>query len=245
MKTRALKLKRLSAPGLPAALAHVDGPVFRLVDPPGVFDRDWDRMEHGALRLPPGEADVPLYWDHSHLDGGAAQRFPVGRAEILWVDGEPFMVPRFDLVDEVSRTAAAKVDAGTVTACSIGYLTLRAVPNGHGHEGKGEDVQEAELLEVSLTGIGSKRSAVRVKTMTTRQRKWKSADDVQAGLEQTSDDVSEMKAAVTALKGEVAELKALVTKMMEGGGPEPKGVGAEGDAAILKWFQGLNTGTGK
>src|SRR5690242_8898064 len=178
MKTRILKLKRLSAPGLPAQLTQVEGPVFRLVDPPDVFDRDMDRMERGALRLPPGEVDVPLYWDHSHQDGKAAQRFPVGRAEIFWADDEPFMVPHFDLVDEMSRTAAAKVEAGTVTACSIGYLTLRAVPNGHGHEGKGEDVQEAELLEVSLTGIGSKRSAVRVKTMTTKRRKWKSADDV-------------------------------------------------------------------
>ncbi|RKH64114.1 hypothetical protein [Corallococcus aberystwythensis] len=230
--TRALKLK-LYEPPAPAPPAQPSAPpVFRLVDPPEEYDRDGDRMAAGALQLPPGQVDVPLYWDHGHQDPSAASRFPVGRARIWWEGGEPLMSPLFDGIGEVSQLCAAKVKARTLDACSIGYLTLSARPNDRG----GEDVQQAELVEVSITGIGAKRSARRLKSMAT-------PEEVQQTFEQMAKDIAETKAMV-------AEVKALVAKLApaseetksEGGEESQEGEGAaEGEDAVTKYFRDLVT----
>ncbi|RKG97837.1 hypothetical protein D7V97_33875 [Corallococcus sp. CA053C] len=229
--TRALKLKLFE----PTAPAQANTPaVFRLVDPPEEYDRDGDRMAAGALRLPVGEVDVPLFWDHSHQDVTAASRLPVGRARIWFEGGEPLMSPVFDGVGELSQLCAEKVQAGTLRACSIGYLTLSARPNSRG----GEDVQEAELLEVSITGIPAKRSAQRLKSMAT-------PEEVQQAFEQMGKDIAEVKAMVT-------ELVAMVTKLAppdeaaKGADGEPtEEPPAEGEDAVTKYFRSLVTKGGK
>ncbi|MBN8466173.1 HK97 family phage prohead protease [Corallococcus exiguus] len=230
--TRALKLKLYEPPT--AALSTQAGaqPVFRLVDPPEEYDRDGDRMAAGALRLPPEETDVPLFWDHSHQDPFAASRLPVGRARIWWEDGEPLMSPVFDGVGELSKLCAEKVQAGTLRACSIGYLTLSACPNERG----GEDVQEAELLEVSITGIPAKRSAQRLKSMAT-------PEEVQQTFEQMAKDIAETKAMVAEVKELVAKLAPASEETKNEGGEEgeEEGDGAEGEDAVTKYFRGLVT----
>ncbi|NBD09266.1 HK97 family phage prohead protease [Corallococcus silvisoli] len=228
--TRALNLKLYEPAAATTAPAAATPPVFRLIDPPEEYDRDDDRMAAGALRLPAGETDVPLFWDHSHQDMTAASRLPVGRARIWWEGGEPLMSPVFDGVGELSRLCAEKVQAGTLRACSIGYLTLSARPNDKG----GEDVLEAELLEVSITGIPAKRSAQRLKSMAT-------PEEVQQTFETMAKDIAETKAMV-------AELKALVTKLAPASeetksedGEESEEAPAEGEDAVTKYFRSLVT----
>ncbi|GMT96865.1 hypothetical protein KH5H1_09840 [Corallococcus caeni] len=230
--TRALKLKLYEPPASAPPAQPSAPPVFRLVDPPEEYDRDGDRMAAGALRLPPGETDVPLFWDHSHKDPSATSRLPVGRARIWWEGGEPLMSPVFDGVGELSKLCAEKVQAGTLRACSIGYLTLSARPSERG----GEDVQEAELLEVSITGISAKRSAQRLKSMST-------PEEVQQTFEQMAKDIAETKAMVAEVKALVAKLAPASEETKSEGGEEgQEGDGAaEGEDAVTKYFRSLVT----
>ncbi|RYZ40075.1 MAG: hypothetical protein EOO71_17470 [Myxococcaceae bacterium] len=229
--TRALTLK-LFEPTAPAPANAL--PVFRLVDPPEEYDRDGDRMAAGALRLPVGEVDVPLFWDHSHKDPSAKNRLPVGRARIWFEGGEPLMSPVFDGVGELSQLCAEKVQAGTLRACSIGYLTLSARPNSRG----GEDVQEAELLEVSITGIPAKRSAQRLKSMAT-------PEEVQQAFDQMAKDVAETKAKVVELLALVTKLASTADETKSADEETPEDAPAEGEDAVTKYFRGLVTKTGK
>lgn len=252
-----LRLKRTAAPALPAALAAQEGPLFQLLDAPEEFDRDGDRMMAGALRLPDGQAHVPLFWDHSHRDSDARHRVPVGRAEILWAEGMPYMRPRFDRIGELSTEVADKVEAGTIDAASIGYITHRATPNERG----GEDVHDAELVEVSLTGIGAKRGALRVKhlnrrkeRMSTKPRRWKSAEEAQAGMEKMASDLEALRSEVANLTQQVASLLELLEEPEEaeqepppeeaksGQGEPPPAPPAKGsEDSVTKFFRGFVT----
>jgi hypothetical protein len=227
MKTARIAIKRAESP---PSLAAAAGPVFALLDPPGVYDRDGDRMGAGNLRLPPGHRDVPLYWDHSHREEKAVARIPIGRA-VVWREGDQwYMQPKCDLVDDLSRTIAAKVEAGTIDACSIGYITLAATPNGAGPSGRGEDVITGELVEVSLTGIGAKAGAVRVKHMA----KWKTMEEAQAGFEQMAADLEECKAMLAQV------LERLPKPTTEKDAPPPEDTPPADEGPVSKWFRGLS-----
>lgn len=198
MKTRGLSLKLAeSAPHL--SLATATGPVFAMLDPPGVVDAHGDTMDAGALRLPEGVSEVPLYWVHSyHVDvvpeATPEQRLPVGTAQVWEEDGQWYFVPRFNHLTDLSHQVEAALAAGDVNACSIGYRTVRATPNGKGPEGKGEDVHEARLLEVSLVDKGAKQGAVRVKAMPDETTTCPHCKAMQA-------DMAEVKTMVAALHG--------------------------------------------
>ncbi|WP_224364219.1 hypothetical protein [Hyalangium versicolor] len=251
-----LRLKRLAAPDLPSTPAAVEGPLFQLLDAPEEYDRDNDRMMAGALRLPTSQVEVPLFWDHSHRDPDASCRVPVGRAEILWAEGMPYMRPRFDRIGALSNEVADKVEVGTIDAASIGYITHRAAPNERG----GEDVYEAELVEVSLTGIGAKRSALRVKSlnrrkaqMSTKARRWKSAEEAQAGMEKMAADLEALRTELTSLAQHVATILRMVEGLEEpeeqppaeeqrnGRGEPPPGAPATGEDTVAKFFRGFVT----
>ncbi|QRK06055.1 HK97 family phage prohead protease [Archangium violaceum] len=142
--------------------------MFAMLDPPGVDDAHGDTMDAGALRLPEGVNEVPLYWVHSYHvgivpDASPEQRLPVGSATVWEEEGQWYFVPCFNLLTDLSQKVKGAVDAGDIAACSIGYRTVRATPNGKGPDGKGEDVHEARLLEVSLVDVGAKAGAVRIK----------------------------------------------------------------------------------
>lgn len=171
MKTRALAIKLAAVP----SMATVAGPVFRMLDAPGVVDAHGDTMDAGALELPPagenGFSEVPLYWLHSYHEGVVAEADPADRIAIgvamVWMEnGEPLFTPRFFGNTELSEETQRELEAGEISACSVGYLTVEATPNGKGPQGTGEDVHRARLGEVSLVDKGAKASAVRIKTMT-------------------------------------------------------------------------------
>lgn len=213
MKTRALSLKRLGAPAAsaPLSLATATGPVFAMLDPPGVVDAHGDTMDAGALELPPGVNEVPLYWLHSYhpevvLDAQPHQRLPVGTATV-WQEGEQwYCAPRFNRLTSLSTDIEAQTLAGEITACSIGYLTVASTPNGKGPQGTGEDVHKAKLLEVSLVDKGAKAGAVRVKAMADTQPGQEPSMDEQ--WKQMRADMTEMKAAMTKMAGQLDAMHA-------------------------------------
>ncbi|MFP2960272.1 HK97 family phage prohead protease [Myxococcus sp. 1LA] len=175
-----MRFKRMTA--APAASGEL--PVFQACDTEP--DRDGDRMLPGALKLEAHAANPVLYWDHGHRQG----RLPVGTCRV-WEDGSKhFMEPRVSDATQESRDVKALVADGTIRACSIGYITKASRPNEFG----GEDVIEAELVEVSLTGIPAKPKALRVKTMTPEEmaKAWK----------QLVADVAEVKALVKAMQAD-------------------------------------------
>jgi hypothetical protein len=194
MKQRALTLKLLST--FPT-LATATGPVFAMLDPPGVEDAHGDTMDAGALRLPPpgpdGLSHVPLYFMHSYHESVVAEAAPEDRVAIgsavVWSEGEQaYFSPRFFENTELSEETKRGLESGEITACSVGYLTRSATPNGKGPKGSGEDVHEARLIEVSLVDLGAKAGAVRVKTM-------------------TNEDIKKLVQAVLATRADVEALK--------------------------------------
>ncbi|MFY0567072.1 hypothetical protein ACN28E_24985 [Archangium lansingense] len=213
MKTRALSLKRLGAPAAspPLSLATATGPVFAMLDPPGVEDAHGDTMDAGALELPPGVNEVPLYWVHSYHpevvpDAQPHQRLPVGTATVWEEGGQWYFVPRFNRLTSLSTDVEAQTLAGEITACSIGYLTVAATPNGKGPEGTGEDVHKAKLLEVSLVDKGAKAGAVRVKAMAETQPGQEPTMDEQ--WKQMREDLAQTKAAVAKMAGQLDAMHA-------------------------------------
>jgi HK97 family phage major capsid protein len=177
MKTRALSLK-LRGTGLSVATAN--GPVFAMLDPPGVEDAHGDTMDAGALRLPSpganGAAEVPLYFLHSYHEGVVPEAEPVdriaiGRALVWEENGVPYFTPFFFGNTELSDETKRRLDAEEISACSVGYLTEQATLNGKGPTGMGEDVHQARLIEVSLVDKGAKEGAVRIKMLTDEQVK--------------------------------------------------------------------------
>lgn len=178
---RPLTTKRMQGSALPTEgeAAATGAPVFRLFD--ASVDRHGDRIV-GVLRTDNFEKNPVLYLEHDHMVGG----LPIGTCRVWQEGGEWRMEPRVSEATEKAREAAALLADGTLRACSIGYATLDAKPNEFG----GEDVLEAELVEVSLVGLPAYPNALRVKSMT--------EDDLKA-LRQMSADVAEMKALVTKL----------------------------------------------
>lgn len=177
MKTRFLHLK-LQASAL--SIATAPGPVFAMLDPPGVADFHGDTMDAGGLELPPpgenGLSEVPLYYLHSYhedvvMEAAPADRVAIGAAVVWMEDGQPYFTPRFFGNTELSEETQRRLEAGEISACSVGYLVKRCTPNGKGPDGTGEDVHKARLIEVSLVDKGAKEGAVRIKAMNEEQIK--------------------------------------------------------------------------
>lgn len=213
MKARGLSLKRMGPDAAGLSLATAAGPVFNMLDPPGVEDAHGDTMDSGALRLPPGVNEIPLYWLHSYHDGllpdlSPENRLPVGTATVWEEGGQWYFTPTFSGLTDLSNEAAAAMASGEVMACSIGYRTVRGTPNGKGPDGKGEDVHEARLMEVSLIPPGergAKAGAVRVKAM---------ADETQKPEQSTEQDLKTLVAAVLqAVNANTAKVDALAAKV--------------------------------
>ncbi len=203
MKRRDLALKLLSEA---LSVATAPGPVFAMLDPQGVADAHGDTMDAGALQLPlpgdDGERRVPLYYVHSYSeevvrDAAPQERVAIGDALLFEEGGFPYFIPRFFGNTELSEETERQLEAGEIAAASIGYLTVRATPNGKGPTGQGEDVHEARLIEVSLVDKGAKQGAVRIKMLTKED-----VNKLLKVLETTRAEVSALKA-----KSAGAELK--------------------------------------
>lgn len=131
--------------------------VFRITSE--VLDRTDDRVLLDALRVENYLRNPVLLWNHQD-DIPAIGTAKVYRGE----DGRWLMVPSFDGVCDLSRVTEGKVKAGTLRTCSIRFRILKARPNAEG----GLDIEEAELLEVSITNIPANPDAERIKSHRTR-----------------------------------------------------------------------------
>jgi len=163
-------------------------PVFRITSTN--LDRHQDRVL--ALKAAGDEVRVPLLWQHDRW--GPA----IGFARCFREAGQWVAALHFDGADELSRTIAAKVKAGTLSACSIGFRPApeaEPVPNQEG----GYDFPLVELLELSVVNVPANQDAVRVRSL--------DGDDSGASA---ADSLKAYRDLQAACQGLVAEVKALV-----------------------------------
>jgi len=89
----------------------------------------------------------------------------IGHWEDIQVDGDELSaIPVFDKVDDLSKEVAAKYEAGTFSAASIGIRILATSANKE-HLVPGqtrETVTECELMEASIVDIPANANAVRL-----------------------------------------------------------------------------------
>jgi len=198
-------------------------PVFRMSTE--VLDRHWDRVAPDSIKTENFETNPVLLWNHNDMEPA------IGTCRVFREGAEWFMEPTFDELDELSKTVAAKVKAGTLRTCSIRFRFLEFDFNAEG----GLDYQEVELLEVSIVNIPANPKAIRVKA-TQQQAKPKQKDNTsteEAPVEETSakaleqGDIDAIQAAVTAALAPVLEkldaLQAAIsggTSQSEDGAPE-------------------------
>ncbi|WP_244239200.1 HK97 family phage prohead protease [Corallococcus carmarthensis] len=152
-KPKSIRQKLLSA--APPAEGAAGAPVFRITSPN--LDRHRDRVL--AVKSSGEEVRVPLLWEHNSWSP------PVGFARCYREGDAWVMAPVFDEVDELSKTIAGKVKAGSLGACSIGFVPVEEpVPNAEG----GFDFPLVELLEVSIVNVPANADAVRLRSLGTR-----------------------------------------------------------------------------
>ncbi|RKH03657.1 HK97 family phage prohead protease [Corallococcus carmarthensis] len=152
-KPKSIRQKLLSA--APPAEGAAGAPVFRITSPN--LDRHGDRVL--AVKADGEEVRVPLLWEHNSWSP------PVGFARCYREGDAWVMAPVFDEVDELSKTIAGKVKAGSLGACSIGFVPVEEpVPNAEG----GFDFPLVELLEVSIVNVPANADAVRLRSLGSR-----------------------------------------------------------------------------
>ncbi|WP_253903185.1 HK97 family phage prohead protease [Corallococcus exiguus] len=150
MRKPTIRQKLMSA--TPPAEGGAGTPVFQITS--GNLDRHQDRVL--AVKATGDEVRVPLLWEHNRWSP------PVGFARCYREGDVWVMAPVFDEVDELSKTIAGKVQAGSLGACSIGFLPLQEpVPNAEG----GFDYPLVELLEVSIVNVPANADAVRLRSL--------------------------------------------------------------------------------
>lgn len=94
----------------------------------------------------------------------------IGHWEDIQINGDELSaIPVFDKVDDLSKTVAAKYEAGTYNAASIGFRIIATSANkellvpGQTRE----TVTESELMEVSIVDVPGNSNAVRLYDQTT------------------------------------------------------------------------------
>lgn len=144
---------------LPREQKAEGGPVvFRITS--GVLDRHKDRMALDGIHVENYHRNPVLLWNHDRWEPA------VGTAKVYrGPEGDWLMEPSFDGIGERSKEVAAKVDAGTLRTCSIGF---RITKHSYNEEG-GLDIEECELVEVSITNIPANPEAERVKNDNQKQ----------------------------------------------------------------------------
>jgi HK97 family phage prohead protease len=126
--------------------------VFRISSE--VVDRHGDRVKQDGLKTENHARNPVLLWNHQHWEPA------IGTAKVYrGADGAWYMEPAFDGIGELSETVKAKVEAGTLRTCSIGFRVIKYAFNEEG----GFDIEEAELTEVSITNVQANPDAERVK----------------------------------------------------------------------------------
>lgn len=130
-------------------------PVFRLSS--GVLDRHRDRVRPDSVSNEEFNTNPVLLWNH--CDDEPA----IGTARIYREGDEWLMEPTFDLIGELSKTVAEKVNAGTLRTCSFKFVIDGYEPNAEG----GLDYSAVRVVEVSITNVPANQESIRLKNSTT------------------------------------------------------------------------------
>ncbi|MBM7117628.1 HK97 family phage prohead protease [Archangium primigenium] len=186
-------------------------PVFRIST--AVLDRHNDRVPPEAVKTENFEKNPVLLWNHD-------DRVPaIGTCKVYREGDEWFMEPTFDELDELSKTVAAKVKAGTLRTCSIRFRFKEFEFNAEG----GLDYAEVELLEVSIVNIPANPEAYRVKANQQPKPKQKNeAAPEETPVEETSskglapEDLEAIRATVTEAMVPVLEQLAALQSALAG-----------------------------
>lgn len=126
------------------------------------------RVLSKGIRLEAFLKNPVMLWNHLRNDGWnwTEAPKPIGHWEDVEVDGEDRLVgtPVFDCESEDSVEVARKYKAGTVSACSIGFIPVKFLDDEKDllPGQKGMTVTEAELLEVSIVDIPANSNAVKL-----------------------------------------------------------------------------------
>lgn len=117
----------------------------------GVVDSDNDRIMPGAFIKSLGKRTPALLFGHEHSG------IPVGKFTKV-EDTNDALVVTGSLTKGGSRTKdlADALAHGSLSGLSVGFKTNKAVKNSYG----GVDVIDAELIEISLTGIPANPASV-------------------------------------------------------------------------------------
>jgi HK97 family phage prohead protease len=126
--------------------------VFRLSSE--VLDRHADRVKADSVDKTEFDGNPVLLWNHDD------SRPAIGTARVYREGNEWFMEPTFDLIGDLSKEVAAKVEAGTLRTCSFKFSIQESEPNAEG----GFDYLRIKVMEVSITNVPANQEAVRVKS---------------------------------------------------------------------------------
>lgn len=108
-----------------------------------------------------------MLWAHFRDEGSPiwGNYLPIGHWEEIEINGDELSaIPVFDLVDETSKVIAAKYEAGTLSAASIG-IKIMATSSEKEYMLPGqtrETVTKSELMEASIVDIPANQNAVRL-----------------------------------------------------------------------------------
>ncbi|RKH19139.1 primosomal replication protein N [Corallococcus sp. CA047B] len=155
MRTLSIRRKLLDGS---APTTGTQAPVFQITSTK--LDRHRDRVL--AIKADGPELVVPLLWSHASWEPA------LGTARCFQEGGVWLMEALFDELDERSKIVAAKVKAGTLNACSIGFIPVNGydpVPNAEG----GLDYPLVHLVEGSVVNVGANEDALRVRSMAGQQ----------------------------------------------------------------------------
>jgi HK97 family phage prohead protease len=117
------------------------------------LDRDGDRINPSGWKLDAYKANPVVLWGHDHSS------HPVGRAVEVAAIGDSLRVviefPPENVSPEGYRVGQL-VEAGFLSAVSVGFLPLDYAPNGQG----GHDFESVELLEISIVTVPANPEAL-------------------------------------------------------------------------------------
>ncbi|WP_241758608.1 HK97 family phage prohead protease [Pyxidicoccus parkwayensis] len=166
------------------------------------LDRHQDRVL--GLDAVGTEFRVPLLWNHDSWGP------PIGYARCFKEGDEWLAELHFDRADDRSRVIADKVDAGSITTCSIGFVPsaeAEPVPNQEG----GYDFPLVRVVELSPCNVPANEDAVRVRAVGTEDAPLPAAEMLKAYREAHAAFLSlasEMKSLVQALTRKAKSAKA-------------------------------------
>lgn len=125
------------------------------------------RVLTSGLNIEAFKKNPVMLYMHFHDEGSPlwGNYKAIGHWEDIQVNGDELSaIPVFDKVDDLSKEVAAKYEAGTFSAASIGFRVIATSANkelllpGQTRE----TVTESELLEVSIVDIPANSNAVRL-----------------------------------------------------------------------------------